>query len=95
MARWLAKTLAIPRSEFAIIAGGKAESKRNPLLEGQDDWVVTVNETRLPGARDFMVLPVVHSTMMGERQVQDAAVRFLKTGALRENGKREPITARP
>jgi pimeloyl-ACP methyl ester carboxylesterase len=97
IAEWdsLAKTLAIPRSEFAIIAGGKAESKRNPLLEGQDDWVVTVKETRLPGARDFMVLPVVHSTMMGERQVQDAAVRFLKTGALRENGKREPITARP
>lgn len=96
IAEWdlLEKTLAIPRSEFAIIAGGK-ESNRNPLLDGQDDWVVSVKETRLPGAHDFIVLPVLHSTMMDERQVQESTIRFLKSGALRENGKRRPIVARP
>jgi pimeloyl-ACP methyl ester carboxylesterase len=92
IAQWhdLAKTLAIPRTEFAIIAGGK-ESRRNPLLTGQNDWVVTVDETRLPGAHDFMVLPVLHSTMMNTPEVQEATIRFLRDGSLRENGERQPI----
>lgn len=96
IAEWdkLSKTLAIPRSEFAIIAGGR-RSNRNPLLAGDDDWVVSVDETKLPGAHDFLVLPVLHSTMMDDDDVQQAALRFLSTGALRANGERTPIVARP
>lgn len=84
----LSKTLAVPQSQFAIIAGG---NKGNPLIKGKDDWVVSVEETKLAGAHDFLVLPVFHSTMMDNVKVQQATMRFLRSGKLRENGPRQPI----
>src|SRR5690606_8657836 len=41
----LEKKLAIPDGQFGIIAGGKADGAGyNPLLDGDDDFVVTVDE---------------------------------------------------
>src|SRR4051812_48020884 len=51
--------LATPHFEFGVLAGGKGDSKGyNPLLPGDDDGVITVESTRLPGARDFRLVPV-------------------------------------
>ncbi|MCA9262370.1 MAG: alpha/beta hydrolase [Planctomycetales bacterium] len=73
--------LVIPACEFAIIAGGKqTDSGRNPLLTGDDDFVVTVDETRLPGSQDFEVVPTLHSFLMDDPQVRQHAVSFFKTG---------------
>ena len=88
----LAKHLATPDGEFGIIAGSRADQKaRNPLLQGGDDLVVAVSETKLPGASDFLVLPVIHSFMMDDPKVQEATLRFLDRGYFISAEQRSPI----
>ncbi|NQU22997.1 MAG: hypothetical protein HQ567_17100 [Candidatus Nealsonbacteria bacterium] len=73
--------LAVPAFEFAIIAGGKGDAAGyNPLLPGDDDGTVSVANTRLAGARDAAVVPVLHSFIMNDAKVQQHTLRFLKTG---------------
>lgn len=80
----LAPRLAVPPCEFGILAGGRGhQAGWNPLLRGDDDLVVSVDETRLEGARDFVVLPVAHTFMMKNPGVQEATLRFLRTGTFR------------
>ena len=86
--------LPIPQTEFAIIAGAKGDGGGwNPLVNGDDDGTVTVESTRLPGAADFMTVPVMHSFIMSDTRVQEATVCFLKSGCLKSSGVREPIPA--
>jgi len=49
-------------------------------LPGDDDAVVTVANTRLKGAADFVVVPAVHSLMMNDAKVQEYVLRFLEQG---------------
>ncbi|MGB9692214.1 MAG: esterase/lipase family protein, partial [Candidatus Sumerlaeaceae bacterium] len=50
--------LGKPHSEFGIIAGGTGRTRgMNPFLPGDNDCTVTVAETWLEGAADFIVLP--------------------------------------
>ena len=96
MATWktLAPRLGIPECEFGIIAGNPLPDQQgNPLIEGPDDLVVGVLETQLPGARDFLVLPVSHSTIMYDQRVKDATLRFLQLGHFRSPALRPPIPA--
>jgi len=77
----VAPQLAVPECDFGIVAGGKGDDAGySPLLAGDDDAVVCVAETRLPGARDFLLLPVHHAAMMRDPKVQRATESFLKTG---------------
>lgn len=77
----IAKSLAVPPCEFGIVAGGKGDGRGySTLLTGDDDAVVRVAETKLDGARDFLLLPVSHAAMMKNDAVQQATVAFLKTG---------------
>jgi pimeloyl-ACP methyl ester carboxylesterase len=77
----VAPRLAVPACDFGIVAGGKGDdSGYSTLLAGDDDAVVCVDETRLPGARDFLLVPVHHAAMMRDPAVQRATVSFLKTG---------------
>ncbi|MCA9145452.1 MAG: alpha/beta hydrolase [Planctomycetaceae bacterium] len=88
--------LAVPACEFAVIAGGKGEpSGSNPLLTGDDDFVVSVEETRLPGARDFRVLPVLHSSIMDDETVRECALKFFWHGYLVAEDLRQPIPRAP
>lgn len=78
---WVERDLAIPPCPFGIIAGGLGNEKGfNPLLPGDDDAVVTVESTRLDGAADAVLLPVLHSFMPSERPVQERTLRFLRSG---------------
>ena len=89
----LQKHLATPACDFGIIAGGRPdETPRNPLLAGGDDLVVAMSETKLPGASDFVVLPVVHTFMMDEPRVQESTLRFLLHGYFVSEEKRQPLT---
>ena len=77
----ISQDLAVPPCPFGIVAGGKGDEQGySSLLVGDDDAVVRVDETRLDGADDFLLLPVRHAAMMDDRDVQRATVAFLKTG---------------
>ncbi len=77
----VAKDLAVPTCPFGIVAGGKGDSQGySMLLSGDDDAVVRVDETRLPGADDFLLLPVHHAAMMRSPGVQKATLDFLQSG---------------
>ena len=77
----IARNLAVPPCPFGIIAGGAGDAEGySPMLEGDDDSVVRVEETRLDGADDFLLLPVRHAFMMRDPAVQEATASFLKGG---------------
>jgi pimeloyl-ACP methyl ester carboxylesterase len=49
-------------------------------LEGENDGVVLVRETRLPGLRDHVVVPVTHSGMLVSARVAEQVIAFLTRG---------------
>ncbi len=69
--------LATPPCPFGIIAGRVSRSSLNPLVDGEGDCVVSVEETRLPGESDFLELPVMHTFMIDDPAVQQAVAHFL------------------
>ena len=89
----LADGLAIPEFDFGIVAGDQPDdaSLTNPLLDGDNDMVVTVEETRLEGAADFVQRPVIHSTMMKDEGVHELTLKFLENGYFESADKRQPI----
>ncbi len=91
----LAPTLATPKVEFGIIAGGQASEKNlsNFVLNGPDDFTVSVEEAKLPGASDFLVRPLLHSTMMHKPVTLNATFSFLENGYFVSAQQRNPIVA--
>jgi pimeloyl-ACP methyl ester carboxylesterase len=88
----LQKHLAVPQTEFGIIAGGKQDGNGyNPFLDGDDDFIVKVEETKLPGARDFLVVDGLHAILMSNPDVQKAALRFLEHGYFISEERRQPL----
>ena len=68
---------------FAIIAGGRGDERGfNPLLPGDNDMTVTVEETRLDGADDFLLVPAVHTFIMVHPSTIEATIHYLGTGRL-------------
>jgi len=49
-------------------------------LDGEHDGTVSVNEARLPGATDFIKLPVGHMGLLMSARVARETCRFLKEG---------------
>ncbi|MFM7109436.1 MAG: esterase/lipase family protein [Planctomycetaceae bacterium] len=77
----VAPGLAVPPCDFGIVAGGRGDDVGySPLLAGDDDAVVRVDETRLDGAADFLLVPVHHASMMDHADVQRATATFLRDG---------------
>jgi Alpha/beta hydrolase of unknown function (DUF900) len=71
--------LTKPPCPFGIIAGRLTESViSNPLVDGEGDFVVSVEETKLEGAADFLEVPVLHSFLMDSPEVQRAVANFLR-----------------
>jgi hypothetical protein len=94
--RWdkLEPHLAAPPIEFGIIAGGREqEAGFNPLVNGDNDWIVSVDTTKLAGAADFTVLPVLHTFMMDDPTVQEQTLRFLREGHFVSADERRPLVA--
>jgi pimeloyl-ACP methyl ester carboxylesterase len=89
-----AAQLATPRCPFGIIAASTRGGKGlNPLIAGDDDLIVGVDETRLAGAHDFLIVPCTHTWIMDQSSVQQATVRFLKHGYFATPEKKQPIRA--
>jgi len=92
--RWPTVQMRLPAPEFpfGILAGGRGAARGyNPWLAGDNDFVVSVESTRLAGAADFAILPVVHTWMMDDRQVQAYTLRFLQHGFFVSDSARNPI----
>lgn len=85
--------LAQPKFEFGIIAGGQEEGAAlsNYLLNGPDDFTVSVEETRLEGAADFVVRPMLHGSMMSQPETLDLTLNFLQHGYFTTSEERKPI----
>lgn len=78
----------LPGVEFGIIAGGSGtqnglrEWARLPI-EGDHDGLVAVDETILPGMKDFMLLRETHSSMLIKKQTAQMVNLFLEYGVFR------------
>jgi pimeloyl-ACP methyl ester carboxylesterase len=87
--------LGTPR-DFGIIAGGRSNEKgANPLVEGDDDFVVSVEETRLAGARDFAVVKRLHGQLVNDPSVREYVLRYLDEGYFVSEKDRQPILETP
>ncbi len=72
------ENLGIPPCPFAILAGDLTGSPiQNPLLDGPNDAVVTVEEAKLEGMAEFKTYPVLHSLLMQDSRCVVDAVGFL------------------
>ena len=87
------RLLATPGFEFGIIAGRGNGLGTNPIVGGDDDLVVGIDETKLPGACDFLVVPRWHGELMSDKQVQQSTLRFLKKGCFVSADERQQIPA--
>lgn len=85
------KKLPLPDLEFAVIAGGHPPNGFNPLIPGDDDGIVGLESTRLPGAADFLFVESTHLGLNHNATALAATVQFLKTGKFRADGDQQPI----
>ena len=61
------------------------------MLPGDNDGVISVETAKLAGARDFVVLPVLHSFIMDDAKVQQYVLRFLQHGYFVSEHERHPL----
>ena len=68
--------------DLGVIAGDRARGMGRLIgpLPKPNDGTVTVDETRLPGATDHIVLPVTHLSMLWSADVAEQVVAFLRSG---------------
>jgi hypothetical protein len=86
------KLLATPPFPFGIVAGGCGDDRGlNPWLKGDDDMVVCVEETRLPGAADFRLVNCRHGALMSDATVRKCVLTFLQHGYFSTADERQPI----
>lgn len=77
----LPRTLGATELEVGVIAGRRTI---NPLLSllipGDDDGKVSLENTRLEGMRDYLVVPVSHPFLMKDDEVIRQTIHFLGSG---------------
>jgi len=86
MQRWLSPMQVPPATacEIGVIAGSMPVGIGRvvaPDLPAPSDGVISVEETRVPGMRDHIVLNVNHSGMLVSRAVARQICAFLRNGA--------------
>lgn len=75
------------RRDVGIIAGslGMGLGRLVATLDSDHDGTVLVEETKLPGAKDHIVLNTSHTAMLFSPDVAQQALAFLRTGAFVRN----------
>ncbi|MCE9604627.1 MAG: hypothetical protein K8U03_06940 [Planctomycetia bacterium] len=88
--------LAIPACEFGILAGGKGDGKGwHDGIDGDDDGTVGVDETKLPGAADFAIVPLRHMKLISEQESHRRTLQFLQHGHFTTAELRTPLPRLP
>ena len=86
--------LPTPEFEFGVLAGGRSAARGyNPLIPGDNDSTVSVSSTRLPGAKDFAMFPVIHSFLMTDTRCIEATRCFLRHGRFSLDRPANPISS--
>ena len=71
--------------DLGIIAGSKSI---NPLysrwVDGKDDGTVSIENTKVKGMKDFIVMHRTHTFMMFSKDVMTQVVHFLRHGQFRK-----------
>ena len=75
------QALPTPRCEFAIIAGHTGfPFGFNPFLPGDNDFLVSIDETELQGAKQILKVHHLHAFLMNGRDSIQFIRNFLLTG---------------
>lgn len=75
-----AQELPAPRIPFMVIAGARGTAEGwNPLVPGDDDGVVGLDEARLASAEAFLTVPSIHTFLANHPQSLAACLAFLGT----------------
>lgn len=83
--RGICSLLGTPQCEFGIIAGATGHHwGMNPLLGSDNDSLVTLAETWLEGARDFVILPYPHAIIQFFPRTIRNTISFLLHGRFLE-----------
>lgn len=70
-----------PSCEFSVIAGASPKwLLNNPLIAGEDDWIVGLKETHLPGAKSQTCVDAHHGNIVHDPQVLTYTCNFLLRG---------------
>lgn len=76
-----ARNLPVPDLEFGVIAGGRNDvTGFNPVLNGDDDGVVSVEEAKLKGMKDFVIIDSPHGFIDNHPLTIRAVLSFLNKG---------------
>ncbi|QDU64437.1 Alpha/beta hydrolase family protein [Planctomycetes bacterium Pan216] len=85
----LPRTLPV---EFAVIAGGSPGGwGYSGIVSGNDDFTVSVESTKVPGASDFALVCGIHPMLSYAPSVRRMTVNFLRHGYLRSRARRTPL----
>lgn len=72
---------ASDKLEIGVIAGGGRGARGiSPLITGDNDAIVSVEETKIAGMRDHIVVNGLHSFLMYQPRVHTEVLCFLKNG---------------
>ena len=61
------------------------------LLPGDDDLIVSVDETKLSGANDFLIVPAIHTYIMDQEATQKAVLNFFQHGYFKSEKEKSPL----
>jgi len=73
-------SLPPPDYPVGIIAGARLGTFRIDLIEGEDDGLVPVESTKVPGMADFIVVETGHAMMRYNEEVAMQTIAFLRHG---------------
>jgi len=78
LAHGIADELPVPPIPFATVSAGRGDGEGwNPLIEGDDDGVVSVAETHLEGEASALFVEGFHSFVMRDLEVARTALDFI------------------
>ncbi|MDX2175380.1 MAG: hypothetical protein SF028_02810 [Candidatus Sumerlaeia bacterium] len=90
-----ARAGTLPGVEVGVIAGGRGQPRGlNPFIDGDNDRLVGVQETLLPGMKDFLLVRADHTWQLVSPKVSRAVLHFLDHGRFPHGAEPKPRAAR-